>query len=130
MDPNAPPSKFKTPYVNAQYIVPALLLLFLILAFTKFSDTTFYFLKWESLSAFFMKLPMYTFVIGFFVIAFLSFKHKFSLIPVLGLLCCFYMLSQLGYKNWLYFTVWLVVGLVIYFLYGYHHSKLSKKSLN
>ncbi len=130
MDPTAPPSKFKTPYINAQYIVPAMLLLFLILAFTKFSDTTLYFLKWESIGAFFMKIPMYTFVIGFVVIAYLSFKHKFSLIPVLGLLCCFYMLSQLGYKNWLYFTVWLVVGLIIYFLYGYHHSKLSNKSKN
>ncbi|MCA0430892.1 MAG: amino acid permease [Bacteroidetes bacterium] len=130
MDPSAPPSKFKTPYVNSQFIIPSLFILFLVLAFTKFSDTTLYYIKWESLNAFFMKLPMYSFIVGFAIISFLSFKHKFSLIPVLGLLCCFYMLSQLGYKNWLYFTVWLAIGLIIYFLYGYRNSKLAKNSTN
>jgi hypothetical protein len=49
-------------------------------------------------------------------------------LPGLGLLCCLYMLSQLGYKNWLYFMGWLVLGLIIYFTYGYRKSKWIKKS--
>jgi len=55
--------------------------------------------------------------------------YEFSVIPTMGLLLCFYMLSELGLKNWLYFSSWLVVGLIIYFSYGYHHSAL-KKSLS
>ncbi|MGE0566565.1 MAG: APC family permease [Bacteroidia bacterium] len=118
--------KFKAPYINAKYIIPFMFVLFLVLAFTVYKDDTFYFLKWESFNAFLMKLPTYTFVVGFLVLSYLAFSFDFSLIPSLGLLCCFYMLSQLGYKNWLYFVVWLGIGLIIYFLYGYRHSKLNK----
>lgn len=118
--------KFKAPYINAKYIIPCMFVLFLVLAFTVYKDDTLYFLKWESFNAFLMKLPTYTFVVGFLVLSYLAFSFDFSLIPSLGLLCCFYMLSQLGYKNWLYFVVWLGIGLIIYFLYGYRHSKLNK----
>jgi APA family basic amino acid/polyamine antiporter len=38
------------------------------------------------------------------------------------------MLSQLGYKNWLYFAIWLAIGLIIYFAYGRSHSKLAPKN--
>jgi hypothetical protein len=58
----------------------------------------------------------------------MAFKYSFSLIPTLGLLSCFYMLSQLGYKNWLYFAIWLAIGLIIYFAYGRSHSKLAPKN--
>jgi amino acid transporter len=118
--------KFKAPYINAKYIIPVMFVMFIILAFTAYYDDTVYFLKWESFNAFLMKLPTYTFIIGFMLLSYLAYTFNFSLIPTLGLLCCFYMLSQLGYKNWLYFVVWLIIGLVIYFLYGYKHSKLNK----
>ncbi len=117
--------KFKAPYVNAKFIMPALFVLTLVLMFVFDMETVNYYLKFESAKAFFTKLPVYTFLIGFAVLSYLSFKHNFSLIPALGLICCFYMLSQLGYKNWLYFIVWLIIGLVIYFLYGHKHSKLA-----
>ncbi len=117
--------KFKAPYVNAKFIMPALFVLTLVLMCVFNMETVSYYLKFESVQAFFTKLPVYTFLIGFAVLSYLSFKHNFSLIPALGLICCFYMLSQLGYKNWLYFIVWLIIGLVIYFLYGHKHSKLA-----
>ena len=50
------------------------------------------------------------------------------LIPLLGLICCLYMMSELGVSNWIGFSIWLAIGLVIYFLYGYKNSKLNKKS--
>lgn len=126
-DPNAPPSAFKTPFVNAKYILPALFTLIALWLCIYEQDWLKYYFTFESWAAFFSKLPMYSFFIGFAVISVLAFKYNFSLIPSLGLLCCFYMLSQLGYKNWLYFLIWLIIGLIIYFAYGYNHSKLAKK---
>jgi APA family basic amino acid/polyamine antiporter len=123
LDPTAPPSKFKTPYVNSKYIIPACFILSLLLL-CKDKTTLDYYLKSGSLLEFFSKVPVYFFFIGFAIFSVLAFKHNFSLIPSLGLLCCFYMLSQLGYKNWLYFLLWLIIGLIIYFVYGRRHSKL------
>jgi amino acid transporter len=129
MDPTAPPSKFKTPYVNSKFIIPSLFVLLLILLFGTAEGRSWftYYTTFESFEAFFTKLPVYTFFLGFAVFSVLAFKYSFSLIPSLGLLCCFYMLSQLGHKNWLYFMIWLIIGLVIYFIYGRKHSKLANQ---
>jgi basic amino acid/polyamine antiporter, APA family len=128
MDPNAPQSKFKAPYVNAKFIVPGLFILTLVLMFAYQRDTMDYYLKFESFSTFLTKVPVYCFFLGFAIFSAFAFKHNFSLIPSLGLLSCFYMLSQLGYKNWIYFLVWLLIGLIIYFIYGRRHSKLAPKN--
>ena len=56
-----------------------------------------------------------------------SFVNKLSLIPVLGLASCTYLMTELGYTNWMRFLIWLGVGLVIYFLYSKSHSKLGIK---
>lgn len=125
MDPSAPPSKFKTPYVNAQYIIPLLLLVSVVaLAWFDMETLKSYILP-TSGHVLLINFPMYFFFAGFTVLAILAYKHRFSLIPSLGLLSCFYMLSQLGYKNWIYFMIWLVIGLIIYFVYGRRHSKLA-----
>ena len=47
-----------------------------------------------------------------------------SLIPVLGVMCCTYLMTELGITNWIRFAIWLLVGIVVYFLYSYRHSKL------
>lgn len=125
MDPNAPPSKFKTPYVNSKYITGGLFVLSLVLLFTYEREYMNTLLMPSGFSSFLHNSPMYVFFIGFALLSVFSFRYNFSLIPVLGLLSCFYMLSQLGYKNWLYFTAWLLLGLLIYFVYGRKHSKLA-----
>jgi hypothetical protein len=71
------------------------------------------------------KLPFFLFIILATVISVLTFLKNLSLIPVLGLVSCFYLMTELGYTNWLRFLIWLAIGLVIYFLYGRHHSKLG-----
>jgi basic amino acid/polyamine antiporter, APA family len=125
MDPTAPPSKFKTPYVNSKYIIPLLFAASLLFLFLKDQETLSYYLKSNSIQDFFTKIPIYFFFIGFAIFSVMAYLYNFSLIPSLGLLCCFYMLSQLGYKNWLYFSIWLIIGLIIYFVYGRRHSKLA-----
>jgi hypothetical protein len=53
---------------------------------------------------------------------------RLSLIPVLGLLTCLYLMSQLGITNWMRFLLWLAAGLVIYLCYGRKHSKLKAQA--
>jgi amino acid transporter len=78
------------------------------------------------LSAFSHKIPMIFFIIIAALLLILSITKKLSLIPILGLLLCLYLMTELGVTNWLRFGIWLLVGLVIYGLYGYRNSHLNK----
>ena len=48
-------------------------------------------------------------------------------VPILGALVCLAMIFGLGWANWSRLLVWLVVGIVIYFGYSQHHSRLDKQ---
>jgi basic amino acid/polyamine antiporter, APA family len=50
------------------------------------------------------------------------------LVPILGIIVNAAMIFGLGWPNWTRLGVWLVIGLVIYFAYGRHHSKLRAAS--
>jgi cbb3-type cytochrome oxidase subunit 3 len=56
----------------------------------------------------------------------MSFLRNYSLIPVLGMLCCAYLMIEIPAKSWLVFFLWMGLGLVIYFLYGAKNSKLNQ----
>ncbi|MDF3055190.1 MAG: amino acid permease [Gammaproteobacteria bacterium] len=57
------------------------------------------------------------------------FKTPFSpLIPILGVLFCLYLMSNLSALAWQAFAIWTIVGLIIYFSYGRHNSILAKKN--
>lgn len=71
------------------------------------------------------KIPMWIFFVICVVVTYFCITKNLSLIPVLGLLCCLYMMCELGISNWIGFGIWLVIGLVVYFLYGFKHSKLN-----
>lgn len=90
------------------------------------AKTTFKEEKESWLGAFSHKIPMIVFVILLATMLVLTFVKKLSLIPVLGLLLCSYLMTELGITNWLRFGLWLLAGLVIYFLYGKNHSNLNK----
>jgi APA family basic amino acid/polyamine antiporter len=72
------------------------------------------------------KIPMWIFIFICIAISYLSFTKNLSLIPVLGLLSCLYMMCELPLINWIWFTAWLIIGLIIYAFYGYRHSKLAQ----
>jgi hypothetical protein len=55
----------------------------------------------------------------------ISFFKNLSLIPILGLLSCVYLMSQLGSTNWARFVLWLIAGLAIYFVYSRNSSRLA-----
>lgn len=73
------------------------------------------------------KIPMWIFLIICVIITYFSITKNLSLIPVLGLISCLYMMCELGISNWIGFSIWLVVGLVVYFGYGFKHSKLGQQ---
>jgi hypothetical protein len=82
--------------------------------------------KYESgMRLFKHKIPMWIFLCTLIGLLVWSWKQNLSLIPLLGLICCLYMMSQLSIWNWIYFTCWLLIGLVIYFGFSYKNSKLN-----
>jgi APA family basic amino acid/polyamine antiporter len=54
------------------------------------------------------------------------FKTPFSpLIPILGILLCFFLMLNLQAITWWGFLIWTSIGLILYFSYGRHHSILG-----
>lgn len=47
-------------------------------------------------------------------------------IAPLGALSCFWVMTGLPHDTWIRLIVWLVIGFVLYFTYGIHHSRLRK----
>lgn len=83
-------------------------------------------LKYESgFSLFKHKIPMWIFLISLIGLTIWSFKENLSLIPLLGLVSCLYMMAELSVWNWIYFTAWLLIGLTIYFGFSRKNSKLN-----
>lgn len=115
---NKPESKFKVPFINGKYIVPVMFI-------AGVSIVGWY--APQHFSNIFSKeqFPMLLFWIVAALVAMFSFKNSFSLIPVLGLISCFYLMAQESHTNWLRFLIWLSIGLVVYFSYGYRKSKLA-----
>ncbi|MCC7244241.1 MAG: amino acid permease [Saprospiraceae bacterium] len=195
LDPDAPRGKFRTPYINAQWIFPLMMLAATAWAFTQYKGETVAWLtnqkeafeadalvsrlypeqtdavvaaisvrdssgfaaqkgdllaylsampaddyhQWVNTSGlpesttyesgwhlFKHKIPMWLFLMMCVALSWWSFKYRLSLIPVLGLISCFYMMAQIPAKSWLGFFIWLVLGLGIYFAYGYKNSKLAR----
>lgn len=52
------------------------------------------------------------------------------IVPILGMLSCFYLMLGLPRVTWLRFVIWLAIGLSIYFLYSRWHSKLLSSKTN
>ncbi|WP_242582786.1 amino acid permease [Hymenobacter telluris] len=122
-------ARFKVPYINGQFLVPLLLVVGVVLVFTYNQAGIQEFQK--ALSSGYEEtrhyIPMLVFFLFSIALAWLSFRKKLSLLPTLGLLTNLYLMTQLGVNNWLLFFGWLIIGLALYFNYGFKHSKLGLK---
>jgi amino acid transporter len=111
---------FRLPYVNGKIIVPVLCAIFLVLSRGRIQGAI------EKLgSDSLQEILFLVYVVLAIVMAVLSFLKNFSLIPVLGVLSCAYLLIEIPATSWVYFFIWMALGLTIYFLYGYRKSKLA-----
>ena len=108
-------SKFKVPRINGQYIIISLWAAAMIFCF-------FMNWLWEPITE---KPLLIVFWIAWLVLGVMALRYKFSLLPVMGILFNLYLMTELGVSNWTIFVIWLAIGLVIYFSYGYKKSKLA-----
>ncbi|MFC6294436.1 amino acid permease [Lactiplantibacillus daoliensis] len=51
----------------------------------------------------------------------------YPVLPIVSGLLCLFMMTQLSIETWAASLAWFVFGLVIYFSYGMHHSKMNQK---
>lgn len=116
--------KFKLPYVNSKFIFPAMVVVAaaLLLKFNPAFVSNTFIINSETAAT---NVPMIIFFVVCVLMAVFSFLKNFSLIPVLGVVSCCYLLTGMALSNWIWFSVWLVIGVVIYFLYGFRKSKLA-----
>ncbi|NXY98930.1 amino acid permease [Streptomyces sp. BR123] len=49
----------------------------------------------------------------------------FPVTPILGFIACGYMMYSLPMPTWIAFGIWMVVGVVVYFVYGVRRSRLA-----
>lgn len=106
------------PYINGQLIVPVLYVFFLWLFRDREISVLTHLRSAGLQEALFL---VYTLLAGALTVA--TMAKKYSLIPVLGVLFCAYLLIEIGAKAWEWFFVWMGIGLVIYSMYGYRKSR-------
>lgn len=111
---------FRLPYINGQWIVPLLYAIFLYIFKQRIVDT----LQHPG-NDHLQDILFLVYVLLAFVLTVLTFIKKFSLIPILGVLFCAYLLIEIPAISWRWFFVWMSIGLAIYFLYGYRRSRLA-----
>ncbi|TAH25137.1 MAG: amino acid permease [Cytophagales bacterium] len=112
---------FKVPYINGRFLIPIIGLGILI-------SHLFYwdFLVFDHFT--YSNIPSIIYLVIVIVFAIISFTKQLSSIPVLGIYINLYLMSELGITNWIRFGVWLLIGLIFYFGYSRHHSKLNTNS--
>jgi basic amino acid/polyamine antiporter, APA family len=134
------PGRFNMPYINGQYIFPLIVIAAIIMAASlqkNYFQNLFVF-DYSSNKDYiagdvsFMDLAtpnvsLIIFWVSCIILSLLAFVKKYSMIPLMGLATCLYLLTGMTKSNWAWFLGWLAIGLIIYFMYGYRKSKLANK---
>lgn len=132
--------KFHLPFINGRFIFPLVVIGSMILArslskhyftdmfnFDFSSNADYTSGKISFMDAATPNISLIVFWACALLLSAFAFIKKYSLIPLMGLITCMYLLTGMTKDNWAWFLGWLGIGLVIYFLYGYNKSKLASK---
>lgn len=133
--------RFHMPYINGRFIFPLIVFgsIFIIAIFAKnyfpslfnfdFSGNEDYAKgKISFMDAATPQISLIVFWVSAIIISVIAFVKRYSLIPLMGLITCMYLLTGMTKSNWAWFIGWLAIGLVFYFLYGYKKSKLAQQA--
>jgi APA family basic amino acid/polyamine antiporter len=118
-------SKFKVPYLNGKYLV-GIGFITAVFALAFYGENVI--AEWDQLTfgeVMEHKLLTIIFWLTWIALSVMSYRYNFSVLPVMGILTNLYLMTELGASNWFIFVIWLAIGLVIYFGYGYKRSKLA-----
>lgn len=117
--PGTKKQAFRLPYINGQFIIPILAVLFI------------YFGQGRIKAAFsatgiesYQETLYLVFIFILMIVALFSFIRKYSVIPIIGAMCCLYLMIEIPPVSWLWFFIWMGIGLVLYTFYGRKNSKL------
>ncbi len=111
---------FKLIHINAQYLFPALVILSSVLTQIYIPD---YFRSLLTLDFYGIShLIMWVFLIA---LSIFTFFRKWNIIPLMGVSTCMFLLTGMTLDNWKWFGLWFLLGLILYFSYGFKHSKLK-----
>ncbi len=130
--------RFHLPYINGQYIFPLIVFASILMAwvlsknyftgmmnFDFSSDEDYVSGKKSFMDLAIPNISLIVFWISAVLLALFTFFKKYSLIPLMGVITCMYLLTGMSKSNWVWFIGWLILGIIIYFLYGYKKSKLA-----
>ncbi len=113
-------NKFRIPYINGRWIVTALTAVFIFFSKQRIIDAVNNIGSENQQEVLFL-----IFIVAALLITIYTFIKKHSLIPIMGVLCCLYLMIEIPSKSWMVFFGWMALGLIIYFLYGRRNSKLN-----
>ena len=135
------PGRFHIPYINGQFIFPFIVIAAIITAqllsknyfaglfnFDFSSNEDYVNNKISFMDAATPNISLIIFWLSAIILSVFAFIKKFSLIPLMGLITCLYLLTGMTKSNWAWFLSWLLIGVIFYFLYGYKKSKLALAS--
>ena len=120
--------RFHLPYINAKIIFPVIFLGGLLFFYWWQPEFFHTLMNWDHETAGEFRISMFYFIVINLGLCVLAFVKNLSLIPLMGLSSCLYLLTGMSHNNWFWFLVWFAIGLVIYFSYGFKNSKLRKNS--
>ena len=132
--------RFHLPYINSQIIFPLVVVGGIVVArllsktyftdmfnFDFSNDADYMAGKLSFMDVATPNITLIIFWVSALILSVVTLFKKYSLIPMMGLITCMYLLTGMTKDNWAWFIGWLVLGLIIYFLYGYKKSKLAPK---
>jgi len=133
--------RFHLPYINGQFIFPLIVVGSIIMAqalsktyftdlfnFDYSTDADYAAGKKTFMDLAITNISLIIFWVSALLLAVFAFIKKYSLIPLMGVITCMYLLTGMSKSNWVWFIGWLLLGIVIYFLYGYKKSKLATEA--
>jgi amino acid transporter len=122
--------RFHLPYINGKFIFPVLFIGGLI-GFYLWQPAFFHsLLDWKDPVEGEFRLSMTLFFLINIVLCIIAYIKNLSLIPLVGLCSCLYLLTGMTHNNWFWFGLWFIIGLGIYFAYGKKNSVLGKKQVS
>jgi basic amino acid/polyamine antiporter, APA family len=111
---------FKLPYWNGRYVMPFLYAIFIYFFWPHVHE-----ILQDIMHEGLQDILLLVFVLLATILTVATIWKQFSLIPILGVLFCAYLLVEIPAVAWRWFFVWMAIGLTIYFIYGYRKSKLN-----